>query len=143
MNWVAIGQLVIAAVLGSLGVAVVQHVLSPKTRAETRQIASSTARDTVQFSIQRLEADIKRAVERADAAETRADAAEKRSQVADLRADEADAKYDRVMAQNRILIEHIWRLSAWVNRYYDATNHPKGMEPPPRLEHAVDDGEHH
>lgn len=124
MNWAAVGQLLIAAALGSLGVAMVQHFLSPKTRAETRQIASATARDEVKLSIDRLEADIKRATVRADAAEERANKAE-------LRADQADTKYDALIAERRILLEHIWRLSSWVNRFYDSSNHPNGMEPPP------------
>lgn len=117
INWAVLGQFILAIGIGTVIASVVQNIISPKTRAEAKQIAASVAQKTVDQALAALE--------------TRAVAAETRAQRAEERADEIGTKYDAVLAQNRIFVEHIWRLSSWINRYYDRVNHPAGMEPPP------------
>lgn len=122
----AVGSLLVAVGLGGVLVAIINTFLSPKARAETRAIAQGAAREEVAQSIATLRADVADARARAAAAEDRADRAEEH-------ADASDAKYDSCMAQNRTLVEALWRYSAWSKMYYDA-GHPPGMEPPPVLD---------
>lgn len=117
----ALGTLLAAFGVGGVFVAIINTFLSPKARAEARQIARGTAREEIDMALATLRTDVNDARTRADAAETRAD--------------EADTKYDRLLRDHRILIEHMWRLQLWARRYYEG-GHPPGMAPPPLLDLA-------
>lgn len=74
-----VGQLLVAVLGGGVVVAAIQNWLSPKAKAETRQIAQSVARQEVDDRIQNLKDSVTEAVSRADEAEKRADAQQERA----------------------------------------------------------------
>ena len=119
----ALGIIGSALGVGGVLVAIVNTFLSPKTRAEAKQIARSIAKEELDLALETLRRDVNDARDRATKAEQRADRAEQR-------ADESDQKQDELLAQYRIAIDHLWRLQLWARRYYEA-GHPPGMPPPP------------
>lgn len=122
----AVGALLAALGVGSVLVTIINTFLSPKARAETRQIARGTAKEELDLALTTLRADVNDARDRAKAAEARADAAERR-------ADDSDRKQDELLGQYRLAIDHLWRLQLWARRYYEA-GHPPGMPPPPLVD---------
>lgn len=118
-----LGQLILAVVSGGVVVAVINAFLSPKTRAETRQIAQKTAQESIDQALEHLRADLADARLQITSAVTRADAAEQK-------ADQAEANLDAIAARDRVLVAYLWDLMAWTKRYYEA-GHPPGMKPPP------------
>lgn len=119
MNWELLGAGLVTALLGGVVVAIIQHFLSPKTRAETRQIAAHTAQSVIDSALENLRRDLDDTRSRAKAAETRAD--------------EADQRADDAKAENRILREHVSLLTSWAQRVYRA-GVVKEDDPPPQLQ---------
>lgn len=109
VNWSLVGQFAIALGLGGVIVAVIQNFLSPKTRAEARQIAASVAQKTVDQALAALE-------QRAVAAEARAEKLEQRATAAEVRADEADVKSDEAVAQVRRMTDVLWQCASYLRR---------------------------
>lgn len=102
MNWAAVGQFVIAVGMGGVIVAIIQNIISPKTRAEARQIAASVAQKTVDQSLQALE--------------IRARATKNRAETAEHRADESDVKADEAVAQVRRMTDVLWQCASYMRR---------------------------
>jgi outer membrane murein-binding lipoprotein Lpp len=125
-----LGQLVVAVISGGVVVAVINNFLSPKTKAETRDIAQKTAQSTIDAALENLRADLADAREEIREAKRRADLAE-------AKADDMEAKADAVMARDRVLVQYLWDLMGWTKRWYDQ-GHPPGVSPPPKPPEQLD-----
>lgn len=126
-----VGQLILAVMGGGVAVTIINNWLSPKTKAETRDIAQKTAQSTIDTALENLRMDLDDAREQIRKAIERADRAEKK-------ADEMEARADAITARDRILTEYLWDLMSWTRRWYEA-GHPPGMNPPPKPPTQVDE----
>ncbi len=128
INWPLIGQFLLAAGVGSVIVTILNNFLSPKTKAETRQIAQKTAQDAVDQALAQLRLDVADSRTRAERAEARADESDKRAELNERRV-------DAMVAERRILVEHVWRLNSWITRHWELIplDQRATMEPPPTI----------
>lgn len=136
-----IGQLVLVFIGGGALVAAINNWLSPKAKAETRQIAQQAAQQEVNARIQNLKDAIDEANERADdsdrratAAQTRADEISQRINTLQATVESAHEQIDlqaeqlaelrkqnkQLSEQNRMLSESLFLAEQHTRRYFAA-----------------------